>query len=177
MDFSPDKNACGATSRDLADDIIYALNHLKIKRTEKVKSLGSAVGIAGKRNATMISRRLNKFDKRRGRFQQLRCSGVDTSRLLRSGGLAALCYGQESTGVASTVLNGQRSSAVAMLVRVAPPTSILHSPSRTELAWPDRLARRAWNKKVYKRRQVALDPSMLLLSICSSKFTHVRCFL
>ena len=62
--------------------------------------------------------RLANFRARRGRFQRLRSSGVDTSRLMRTGGVAALTYGQAVTGVSNKLLLQQRRSVAAATARI-----------------------------------------------------------
>ena len=79
----------------------------------RVKSLGSALGAGVARNAQVQRQRLHKFRARIGRFRGLRKAGVDTSRLARTGGTAALTYGQATMGVSTFVFLAQRRAVAA----------------------------------------------------------------
>ena len=57
--------------------------------------------------------RLKNFRKRVPRFRTLRAAGVDTARLARTGGTAALMHGSQAVGVAPTMLCAQRRAILA----------------------------------------------------------------
>ena len=61
--------------------------------------------------------RLTNFRLRKKRFQRLRNSGVDTSRLMRTGGIAALTFGQAVTGASNKMLLQQRRAVAAAVTR------------------------------------------------------------
>ena len=61
--------------------------------------------------------RLTSFRLRKKRFQRLRNSGVDTSRLMRTRGIAALTFGQAVTGVSNKMLLQQRRAVAAAITR------------------------------------------------------------
>ena len=61
----------------------------------------------------MTANRLRAFRQRLPRFRRLRAAGVSTARLLRTGGVAAMPYGQAVMGVAPSVLLRQRRAAAA----------------------------------------------------------------
>lgn len=60
------------------------------------------------RNAGVQKTRLKQFRKRIPRFRKLPGAGVDTAKLLRTGGVTSLAYGQFATGVAAIVLLDQK---------------------------------------------------------------------
>ena len=70
----------------------------------RVKSLGVGLGAGVRRNATVINKRLKQFRKRIHRFQELRRAGVNTARLIRTGGTAALTHGEHTHGVPPSLL-------------------------------------------------------------------------
>ena len=74
----------------------------------KNKSLGTGLGSGVRRNALVINTRLKRFRQRLGRYRLLRKAGVDTSRVLRTGGVAALTFGQSPLGVSPSILVQQR---------------------------------------------------------------------
>ena len=59
----------------------------------------------------VINKRLKAFQKRVARFRMLRRLGVDTSRVLRTGGTSALMWGMEPLGVPPSTLLLQRLAA------------------------------------------------------------------
>ena len=61
--------------------------------------------------------RLANFCARIPRFKRLRNAGVDIPRLMRTGGIAALTFGQAVTGVSNKLLLQQRRAVAAMSVR------------------------------------------------------------
>ena len=61
--------------------------------------------------------RLASFRLRKKLFQRLRNSGVDTPRLMRTGGIAALTFGQAVTGVSNKMLLQQRRAVAAAVTR------------------------------------------------------------
>ena len=77
--------------------------------------MGSALGAGRVRNARVAKDRLAKFRARLGRFRILKKAKVSTARILKTGGIAAMVYGQETMGVADTSFLAQRRSAAAAL--------------------------------------------------------------
>ncbi len=61
----------------------------------------------------MTRARLRSFQQRVPRFRRIRAAGISTARLLRTGGVAAMTYGQAVMGVAPSVLLQQRRAAAA----------------------------------------------------------------
>ena len=78
-----------------------------------MKSLGVGLGAGTRRNSKVIKQRLKAFLKRLPRFQRLRMAGVGTARLLRTGGIAAITYGQAIAGVQPSMLLQQRRAAAS----------------------------------------------------------------
>ena len=65
----------------------------------------------------MAMTRLANFQLRKRRFRRLRCAGVDTARLMRTGGVSALTFGQAVTGVSNKLLQQQRRAVAAAVTR------------------------------------------------------------
>ena len=78
-----------------------------------VKSIGVHLAAGRRRTMQGLLKRLGDFSKRLRRFRQLRRSGVCTARLMRTGGVAALTYGVNVSGVAPTLLRRQRRAVAA----------------------------------------------------------------
>ena len=119
MEFSPTKNACVASSDGLAERIVKALPGLKACSQRRVKSLGGALATGKRRNTQVQQRRLQAFrGVRKERFQKLRrIIGAARSHLvLRTGGTAALVYGQANTGVSDSMVLAQRRAVAAASV-------------------------------------------------------------
>ena len=81
----------------------------------RVTSLGSALGAGRRRNMLVAKKRLKEFRARRKRFGVLKKSKVSVPRVLRTGGTAALTFGQETMGVSPSMLLAQRRSVAASL--------------------------------------------------------------
>ena len=103
MLFSDTKNVVCASSDGIARRIKAKLRGIKVKVARRVVSLGSGTGGGTRRNVTQMNKRLGAFRARIPRFKALRRSGVRTDRLLRTGGNAALTFGQKALGVSDGV--------------------------------------------------------------------------
>ena len=113
MTVSRTKSTCTASTPTLGARLANALKEFGIKYQGRVTSLGGALGAGRRRNATVINKRLKAFKARGPRFRKLAVAGVCTKRLMRTGGGAALTYGQAITGVAPATLLAQRRAAAA----------------------------------------------------------------
>ena len=87
---------------------------IHIRYVRKVKALGVGLGAGVRRNVDVMKHRLNTMKKRIPRFRRLRKLGIDTSRLLRTGGKAAMTYGQAILGVSNSLLRDQRTTAATI---------------------------------------------------------------
>ena len=76
-----------------------------------MKSLGTGLGAGSVRNVTVLRKRLLDFRARLGRFASLSRARVDTAKLLRTGGIQAMIFGEGVTGVSDSMLYTQRTSA------------------------------------------------------------------
>ena len=110
-EVSTTKSLCTASSPSLGRRIAGALARYGIQYKDRVVSLGSALGGGRRRNAQVIAKRLQAFRRRLPRMRKLVKAKVCTKRILRTGGIASLTYGQAVTGVATTVLLHQRRAA------------------------------------------------------------------
>ena len=113
MSFSDTKNVTCASTHKLADDVCAGLTGIIVKPVPRCVSLGSGLGAGTRRNVQQLSKRLAKFRKRLPRFKRLRRASVRTDRLLRTGGLAAMNFGQKAMGVSNSMLMSQRRAAAA----------------------------------------------------------------
>ena len=59
----------------------------------------------------MVRARLKAFNARRPRFKALKRAGVDTAKVLRTEGVAAMTYGAAAQGVSPSMLLQQRRAA------------------------------------------------------------------
>ena len=115
LEFSATKNTVSASVGILSDRLAKKLARLKVRRQDRVKSLGTPMGAGRRRNAQVAKARLAAFKARKSRFHLLKKAKVEVARLLRTGGIAALTYGQESMGVSNTALLSQRRAVAATL--------------------------------------------------------------
>ena len=114
MQVSNTKSLCTASTFKLGADLQRRMCQFNIRFASRVTSLGSALGAGTRRNATVLKKRIGGFARRLPRFRRLAAAKVDTRRLLRTGGLAAVSYGQAITGVAPSTLLRQRRAAAAV---------------------------------------------------------------
>ena len=113
LQFSDTKNVTIASTMLLARAANSKLVGLAIKAVSRVVSLGTGLGAGTRRNVKQVQKRLRAFILRRSRFKMLRSSGVQVDRLLRTGGNAAMLYGQKPLGVSNSTLLAQRRAASA----------------------------------------------------------------
>ena len=79
----------------------------------RAKSLGAAMAAGCRRNTMVLRQRLNDFKARIPRFRKLRRLRADPARIIRTGGKAAVVYGQAVTGVSNSHLLSQRRAVAA----------------------------------------------------------------
>ena len=113
MEVSCTKSLCMASNTKLGQRIRDGLRRYGIQLRHRVTSLGAGLGAGRRRNAIVLKKRLTAFVKRLPRFRKLARARVRTARLLRTGGLASLSYGQSISGVAPSTLLRQRRAAAA----------------------------------------------------------------
>ena len=115
LDVSASKSCGVASSVRLAAALQLSLAAHGVKFQAAVKQLGVDRS-SGRRRFTQAQHgRLTAFKRRLPRLARLRRAGVSTARIMRTGGLAALNYGQSVLGVADGPLRRQR-QAVAKAV-------------------------------------------------------------
>ena len=117
MRLSDSKCVCCASSFRIGRSLAGSVPGLVMRFAPRVTSLGSALGAGTRRNMTIARARLANFRARKTRFQRLRDAGVNVPRLMRTGGVAALTYGQAVTGVSNKLLVQQRRAVAAATVR------------------------------------------------------------
>ena len=113
MEISRTKSACTASCNKLGKNIVELLNKFGIKYRMRVISLGAALAAGTRRNASNLAGRMRQFRKRIVRFRKLRRAKVDTSRLMRTGAVKSITYGQAVTGVSNSTLLAQRRAVAA----------------------------------------------------------------
>ena len=117
MRLSDTKCVCCASSTRIGRAIVAAATGLQLRLAPRVTSLGSALGAGRRRNMKVAHARLAGFQSRKKRFRRLRNAGVDTARLMRTGGIAALTFGQAVIGVSNKLLLQQRRAVAAAITR------------------------------------------------------------
>lgn len=113
MEVSATKSICTASSEKLGRGIADDLADCRIPFARMVKSLGTGLGAGRRRCAMVLNKRIKQFRKRISRFRGLRRAGVDTTRVLRTGGVAALTFGEIAAGVSPSMLLQQRRAVAA----------------------------------------------------------------
>ena len=107
------KSLISASQPSLADKVASNLGKTKLTVAHRVKSLGVGLAAGTARNVRVQNDRLKKFKLRIPRFRLLRKAGVDTARIYRTGGGAALMHGLHTNGVSPSTLLSQRRVATA----------------------------------------------------------------
>ena len=97
MEVSRTKSICTASEVKHGKEIVDELKVFDIKFQQHVISLGAALGAGTRRNMSNSNARLRKFRKRVVRSRKLRRARIDTARLMRTGAVKALSYGQAVT--------------------------------------------------------------------------------
>ena len=113
LEVSRKKSVCTASCDAVGTPLAAGLRRYSVRYVRQVKSLGCGLGAGARRNAQVIRGRLLAFRQRLPRFRRLRAAGVSTARLLRTGGIAAMTYGQAIMGVSPSMLLRQRRAAAA----------------------------------------------------------------
>ncbi len=86
-----------------------------LRAARSAKSLGHGLGAGVRRCSKVLRKRLTAFRARRPLFWALRRAGVHGAKLVRTGGAAAMQYGQSHMGVAPSMLHAQRVATVAVV--------------------------------------------------------------
>ena len=116
MDLSDTKCVALGSSQPIAARVVTACRaFLPLRAVRVACSLGVGIG-GGRRSATQsLRKRLSTFRARLPRFAAIRRLAVHTAKLLRTGGTAAMTYGEASVGVAPQLLQAQRVAAAKAL--------------------------------------------------------------
>ena len=117
--LSDGKCLCTASSAALGHRIAGGLRRFGIRYAARVKSLGVGMGAGVRRNVQAQTGRFRQFASRLRRFAALLVSKVSVARVLRTGGTAALAYGDDVVGVSSSALLARRRAVAAA---ISPPT-------------------------------------------------------
>ena len=108
MEVSKTKSVVSASHPSLADELMEQLKLQGIKHTKRVKSLGVGLAAGTARNTMVMDTRLKNFKRRLPHFKALKRAGVNTARIIRAGGVAALMHGYGGSGLSPTMLLAQR---------------------------------------------------------------------
>lgn len=111
MEVSKTKSICTASTMSTGKKTARSLRRHGIKFQKNAISLGAALGAGRRRNTENIINRLRKFKKRLPRFRRMGACGVDSAKLLRTGAVKAMTYGQALIGVGNSALQHQRRAA------------------------------------------------------------------
>ena len=113
LEFSPTKNVTCSSTDLLARQICDKLIGIEVKPVSRCVSLGTGLGAGTRRNCQQARKRLKAFKVRVPRFKALRRARVQTDRVLRTGGISAMTFGQRVIGVSDSALLQQRRAAVS----------------------------------------------------------------
>lgn len=108
MEVSATKSVCTASRNKLGHALPDTLREYRIVYKTKAKTLGVWLAAGVRRNSVVINTRLKQFRKRVHRYRMLGRARVDTTRMVRTGGVAALTYGESTHGVPSSLLLSER---------------------------------------------------------------------
>ena len=108
LGISASKSVVTASTKKLGEAVAKRLKQFGIKCVKKVKPLGIGMASGTQHDAGVLKARLKNFKKRTTRFQRLRKAGIDTAKLIRTGGGAAITYGEFACGVSPSLLLNQR---------------------------------------------------------------------
>ena len=115
MEVNKVKSLISASHPAVADRVAANLGPLALTVKKRVKGLGVGMAAGTSRNVLVQNARLKQFKKRIPRFRMLRRANVDTARVFRTGGSAALMHGQHTIGVAPSTLQRQRRLGAAAM--------------------------------------------------------------
>ena len=94
--------------------LVKLLAKYRVRVEMAFRFLGADSGGGRRRGAKVLTARLVRFRARRRRYQMLRRAGVRTARLVRTGGKAAMVYGQNVMGVSNGLLQRQRRAVASV---------------------------------------------------------------
>jgi len=115
----PTKSVVTATTRKVGEAIADKLSGFKVRYAAKLKGLEVGMAAGTRQHSSVLKDRLNAFSKRCMRMQRLRTIGINTAKIARTGGLAAVVYGEFTSGLNPSLLHRQRRT---MATAVAPST-------------------------------------------------------
>ncbi|HUU62073.1 MAG TPA: reverse transcriptase domain-containing protein, partial [Acidimicrobiia bacterium] len=113
LELSKTKCKLTASTDKVGALVAIPLKGYGITYERRVKALGAGLGGGRRRHMGVVAARLQAFQRRGSRFRALRRAGVNTARLLRTGGTSAMCYGIAIQGVSPYMLLRQRRAASA----------------------------------------------------------------
>jgi len=108
MELSDVKCVCNASTDAMGRKLEAGLARLNIAYRKKVKSLGAGLAGGRRRNTDVQKARLKNFKARVKKFRMLAKVGVKVHRLLRTGAIKSMTYGQAIMGVTDSMLRNLR---------------------------------------------------------------------
>ena len=108
MELSRKKSICTANSDTLGKQLEECWTEIGVTYQRYAKSLGVGMGAGIRRNAKVARARLHNFKKRIPLFRRLKNLRIDPAKIVRTGGKAAITYGQGVLGVSNAMLRLQR---------------------------------------------------------------------
>ena len=115
LELSATKCKCSASSAKLGRAIASRLADYNVVFHKRVTSLGIGLGAGIRRNVAVQRGRFAAFRRRLAKFRCLRRARVSPANVLRTGGAAAMTYGDGILGVASSVLYARRRTIAAAI--------------------------------------------------------------
>ena len=111
---SPKKNCCLASSAALGRRIAARLTPWAVQHVEVAKMLGVGVTAGVRRNMQATAQRIKKLAGRKENYAKLKRLGIDTGRILRTGGVSTMTYGLHVHGVSDYMLLQMRRVAAGL---------------------------------------------------------------
>ena len=112
--ISPKKNRCLASSAALGHRIAARLTPWSVQYTAMAKMLGVGVTAGVRRNMQATAQRIKRLAERKENYAKLKRLGIDTGRLLRTGGVSTMTYGLHVHGVSDYMLLQMRRVAAGL---------------------------------------------------------------
>jgi ribonuclease HI len=114
FEVSRKKGVITASRMSIAKLVAADLKELGVHVEATFRWLGADSSGGRVRGMKVLRKRLLKFKARRRRYKVLRKAGVGVARLVRTGGKAAMVYGESVLGVADSFLQEQRRAVAAV---------------------------------------------------------------
>ena len=119
LELSATKCSCTASTARLGHAVAHSLRQFGVTFSTTVKSLGVGMASGVRRNVAVQRARTEAFRGRVAKFKRLAHAKANAARIIRSGGSAAMAFGDGITGVSSSVLLARRRLVAAAVAAPA----------------------------------------------------------